>query len=204
MQRWVVDQQKSIVFILYDTTTMDLFGFDCFFHDASLCSASAIVTFLLGHAENGWVQQRRTLMSRWFESILVHTNSTEIPKYGNHCAGVSPYTLWRIDSNETIVMDVDTSSCVFERTPLYFTTITANSHHYCLTGYDAIYSPTTVAFRIYARSICGWTVADMHGYSQTHQWNVNWMGYYAYDGVFHFADKWKLSKKMNSATSPSI
>ena len=101
-----------------------------------------------------------------------------MPTYSNHCAGVSPYNLWQIDTNETIVMDINTTACAFESTPLYFLTVMGNGYQHSLVGYDVICSATQLGFRIYARSINNAAVSTMYGYSQSFNWNVYWAGHF--------------------------
>jgi len=76
-------------------------------------------------------------------------------------------------------MKFNTSECNFQDTPLYFVSIAGVSSHYCLTGYGAIYLPTTVSFQIYVQSTCGgWTATAMLSYAASYGWNVNWVGFY--------------------------
>ena len=136
--------------------------------------------FFLFTTKTSELRKRTSSPRRSFRAIVVQRSYTEVPKYGNHCVGVSPYTIWRNGSNETIVMDIDTSSCAFERTPLYFTNIIANAAHHSLTGYDVIYMATAQSFRIYARSVFGATGTSLYSSSQTYRWNVSWMGYHRF------------------------
>lgn len=97
----------------------------------------------------------------------------------NHCASISSNSLWQIDSPITITMKIDTTSCSFNRTPLYFVSIAGNANHYCLAGYGAIYQPTKESFQIYTKSTCGgWNSTTLLSYALSYEWNVNWMGFY--------------------------
>ena len=73
-------------------------------------------------------------------------------------------------------MDVDTSSCSFNSTPMYFTSITGDTSHWILTGYNAIYSGSLTRFRVYAQSFDGDSAAALLSYAQTYSWNLNWIG----------------------------
>lgn len=99
----------------------------------------------------------------------------------NHCASISPSSLWQIDTATTIGMTVDTSQCNFKETPLYFVSVTGSMNQICLIGYGAIYQPTKSSFQIYSKSICnGSNVTTMLSDASTYTWNVNWMGFYKY------------------------
>lgn len=73
-------------------------------------------------------------------------------------------------------MDIDTSNCSYPVLPRYFVSISgANSHDY-IVGYQAIYSPTTTSFRIYAAPLKSWSNTLVLSASQTYAWDVNWFG----------------------------
>lgn len=120
--------------------------------------------------------------SKYFSLCHFYLETTHVVKqykYSNHCAGISSYTKWTFDTNTTITMTINTSSCVFAQTPLYFCTVSGNSDHFCLTGYDSIEAPTPNSFRIYARGMCPWPIGTtMLGLANSHYWNVHWIGYY--------------------------
>src|SRR5262249_44705872 len=59
-------------------------------------------------------------------------------------------TSWQQDGN-TIYVDVDTSSCGLDTTPLYISALNGDSGHWVTTGGNAIYYPTNKGFRIYLR-----------------------------------------------------
>jgi hypothetical protein len=97
------------------------------------------------------------------------------PLSSNTCGGISPVGRWaRTERDDSIRMNIDTSSCGFQGTPLYFTSITGGVGHYLLTGIDAIYEPTTTGFTINVRSIDGATANTLM--SRSAQWSVNWFG----------------------------
>ncbi len=81
---------------------------------------------------------------------------------GITCGGVSPYTCWtRTTRSDTIEMNIDTSNCRLESTPLYFTSITGTAGHYLLVGVNAIYKPTESSFDIDVRSLDNATADTM-------------------------------------------
>jgi hypothetical protein len=76
-------------------------------------------------------------------------------------------------------MEINTTQCNFQDTPLYFVSMAGLGNHFCLAGYGAIYLPTTESFQIYTQFICG-TISStvLLNMSQTNAYNVNWMGFY--------------------------
>ena len=105
-----------------------------------------------------------------FAAILCDAQST-----GLACGGVSPVTCWkRTERDDQIRMDVDTSYCRFQYTPLYFTSITGGVGHYLLTGVNAIYEPTNNGFTIYVHSIDGANANTLMARSA--QWKLQWIG----------------------------
>jgi hypothetical protein len=75
-------------------------------------------------------------------------------------------------------MTINTTSCNFNQTPLYFTSMAGISSHYILAGFGAIYAPATDSFTIYCRSQLGWSSSTMMTDAQSYLWNVNWFGMY--------------------------
>jgi hypothetical protein len=98
--------------------------------------------------------------------------------HGNICGGISPLTRWaRTTRDDTIQMNIDTSSCRLESTPLYLTSITGTAGHYLLVGVNAIYEPTESSFHIDVRSLDNATADTMMARSAQFQWNINWIAY---------------------------
>jgi hypothetical protein len=64
---------------------------------------------------------------------------------------------------------VNTASCGFTSTPLYFTSIGGESGHWASTGATSIYTPTATGFRVYVR-YPGITPAVANQYG----WHLNW------------------------------
>lgn len=95
------------------------------------------------------------------------------------CAGVMPNTVWQIFSSDTIYMNVNTSSCSFTRTPIYYTSIFGWSSHWWTTGYSAIYSPTNISFTVYVTGVTLIPSATMLNYSLDYAWNLHWVGMYS-------------------------
>src|SRR4051812_15933319 len=94
------------------------------------------------------------------------------------CAGVSSYTLWQVYSTNGMFMNINTSSCNFNQTPLYFTSLAGSSNHLELIGHNAIYMPTRSSLRIYVTSLPGWSASTLMTYASSYAWNVNWVGTY--------------------------
>jgi hypothetical protein len=91
------------------------------------------------------------------QTQINQTNSSIAAKQNNYCAGISPYaSIWQLYSTDGIMMNIDTSNCSFNSTPLYFTSVSGISSHWGLADYGAIYVPTTNSFLIFARSLVGW------------------------------------------------
>jgi hypothetical protein len=74
-------------------------------------------------------------------------------------------------------MNIDTSSCRLESTPLYFTSVTGTAVDYLLVDINAIYQPTESSFHIDVRSLDNATADTMMTRSAEFQWNVNWIAY---------------------------
>ena len=95
---------------------------------------------------------------------------------GTTCGGISPVTRWsRTERDDTIQMNIDTSNCRFQNTPLYFSSIVGGVGHYLLTGINAIYEPSTYGYSINVRSIDGASADTLMARSA--QWRVQWIGY---------------------------
>lgn len=94
------------------------------------------------------------------------------------CVGVSSFTLWQAFSNNGMYMNIDTSNCSFNQTPLYFTSVTGIAWQYGLTGYGAIYTPTSTSFTIYVQNVFGWNSSYLTSMAVTETWNVNWFALY--------------------------
>lgn len=93
-----------------------------------------------------------------------------------HCTGVSPWTRWDNYSTQGITMLVDTTSCHFNSTPIYYTSISGNGLHDGTTSVRALYNPVRFGFSVYLRNSRAWGVLQMLNYSRIYQWNVNWVG----------------------------
>lgn len=113
-----------------------------------------------------------------FSPSLARIESLALPQYIRRCTGISPYTNWQIGVNATatITMTVNTSSCRFGTTPLYFTHVLGAGLHYCLTGYRSIHLATDQSLTIHASNLCSFIVTDLWNVSQSFQWNVSWVG----------------------------
>jgi hypothetical protein len=97
------------------------------------------------------------------------------PLSDNACGGISPDSRWqRTARDDQIQMNINTSLCRFQDTPMYFTSITGGVGHYLLTGINAIYEPSNYGFTIYVRSTDGASADTLM--QRSAQWNVNWFG----------------------------
>jgi hypothetical protein len=73
-------------------------------------------------------------------------------------------------------MVIDTSSCNFNSTPLYFTSIGGDGNHFALGGYTAIYGPTNHSFSVYVLPLVAYANTAMLSDSYTLKWVINWLG----------------------------
>ncbi|GMT98398.1 hypothetical protein KH5H1_25170 [Corallococcus caeni] len=78
-------------------------------------------------------------------------------------------TAWQQYTHEGIYVDVNTASCAFSETPLYFTSIGGLSTHWVSSGATSIYTPTPTGFRIYVY-LPGITPGQANAYG----WHINW------------------------------
>lgn len=106
--------------------------------------------------------------------ILIATTTTARSPY--YCAGKSIWTHWQNYATGVIYMTIDTTACNFATTPQYFTSIEGLGNHFCLTSYNAIYSPSATAFTIYARNTFGYNITTLLTYANNERWTVNWYG----------------------------
>ncbi|CAF1193878.1 unnamed protein product [Rotaria sordida] len=74
-------------------------------------------------------------------------------------------------------MYIDTSSCRFPNTPMYFTSISSDAGHYLLVGVNAIYEPTKNRFIIRVHSTSNESADTLMAWSVQYKWNVNWFGF---------------------------
>ncbi|CAF4833149.1 unnamed protein product [Rotaria sp. Silwood1] len=104
--------------------------------------------------------------------------SSVFPSAGHSCGGISPLTRWaRTSRTDTIRMNIDTSSCQFENTPMYFTSISGTAGHYLLVGVNAIYEPSKNGFIINVHSTRNESADTLMAWSAQYKWNVNWFGF---------------------------
>lgn len=117
-----------------------------------------------------------TLLNKLAQIPSNQPNSSDSTQRPYYCSRISSYTLWTTYSDTGITMNIDTSNCTFNSTPLYFTSIAGISSHWDLIGYGAIYSATPSSFMIYARSFSGLNSTVLLTLATARQWNVNWFG----------------------------
>ena len=85
------------------------------------------------------------------------------------------FTDWQpYHDNTGIYLDVDTSVGNFTTTPMYFTSLGGNSHHWATTGVTSIYTPSPTGFRVYVRWADGSALTPE--FANSLQWHVNWLG----------------------------
>jgi hypothetical protein len=94
------------------------------------------------------------------------------------CTGISSYTQWQTFGSDAIYMLINTGNCNFTQTPCYFTSVSGTSSHWTMTGYNAIFSPTSSSFSVYLRGRSVTSSSTLLGYSSSYTWNVNWGGMY--------------------------
>jgi len=58
-----------------------------------------------------------------------------VSNYKYYCSGVATSPAWEILNSATLSLSVNTSSCQFNSTPLYFTSMGDIVNHYGLAGY---------------------------------------------------------------------
>jgi len=95
------------------------------------------------------------------------------------CSGVSD-AIWQQYGNGNpcgIYKDIDTGSCGFVATPIYFTSLKWNSDNWMTTWPTAIYFSTPSSFRIYLnRAWCWYTDGvTLVNYALTYDWKIQWM-----------------------------
>jgi hypothetical protein len=81
---------------------------------------------------------------------------------------------WGIYGADALSLLINTSSCQFNSTPLYFTSFGGITDHFGLVSYTAI--PSSTSFTIYINSIFDWSAAQMLNISITGDRSVNWLG----------------------------
>ena len=70
-------------------------------------------------------------------------------------------------------MNIDTSSCRFQDTSIYFTSISGVAGHYLLVGVNAIYEPNKYGFPINFCSIDNESADTLMSWSAQYKWNIN-------------------------------
>ena len=107
-----------------------------------------------------------------------HTRLVAPVGFTNYCSGISPNTLWVPYDFETMTMRVNTSQCHFQKTALYFVGLNGLGNHFCLTGYNAISSPTQDSFQVYARPTClPQNVTYLISFAQWAAYDLFWTGF---------------------------
>jgi hypothetical protein len=107
---------------------------------------------------------------------LTQTTISEVSNQKYYCGGVTTLPSWGTYNANTLSLNIDTSSCKFNSTPLYFTSFSGIGLHYGLASYTAIYGSSTTSFTIYITSLFSWSSVQMLSYTIIGDWNVNWLG----------------------------
>jgi len=124
--------------------------------------------------ENVWILN--IVYCNFHRFILAQTNISYSLESAYHCGGISPYYLWTPYEPTGITMNIDTTRCKFNSTPLYFTSLGGTSSHFLAAGYTGIYSPQKNSFAIYARLYTTSNAVNMLNMSTLYKWNVHWLG----------------------------
>jgi hypothetical protein len=92
-----------------------------------------------------------------------------------YCAGatVPGKTAWQRYSSNSLYVDIDTSTCGFSATPLYFTTLGGTRNHWLTLGASSIYSPTRNGFRVYLKDLAKNVTPDE---ANRRKWHIAWEG----------------------------
>jgi len=102
------------------------------------------------------------------QGVQRHAASSDVQCGGRTLLGSTP---WKQYGNDGIYVDVDTSQCAFETTPVYVSSMGGNTQHWTSTGSSEIYSATPSGFRIYVyKSGITASQANQKG------WHINWIG----------------------------
>ncbi|RJS13621.1 protease B [Corallococcus sp. H22C18031201] len=102
-------------------------------------------------------------------SDLTALNALYVP--ATVCKGQTPQgaTAWQQYDANGIYLDVNSSSCGFGSTPLYFTSLGGDNVHWTALGATSIYNPTATGFRVYI-NLPGITTNQANAWG----WHLNW------------------------------
>jgi hypothetical protein len=95
---------------------------------------------------------------------------------GRTCGGLSgvEWQEWKLAGNSGLFIDVDTSSCNFEMTPAYVTSIHGDSAHWQLVGVNSINNATATGFRVFV-----WHPVlrgeFMKYFAKRYNWRMSWL-----------------------------
>ncbi|CAM4798754.1 unnamed protein product [Rotaria magnacalcarata] len=136
----------------------------------ALVAAIAMMTFI----KDSTTSTSTTTTTTQTQGNITNTTVTSSKIY--YCGGISNFTRWNLYSSNGLYMNIDTTTCSFNSTPLYFTSMGGNDEQWFLAGYTAIYAATKVSFTIYMTSSNQSNNVLMLSSSYADQWNVNWLG----------------------------
>jgi hypothetical protein len=143
----------------------------------TVMSFSTTKTWSIVAAENLRIDENGDTTVRWKLFGAAKDSAT-----GNGlrvCSGISD-ALWQQYGNGNpcgIYKDIDTSSCNFTSTPMYFTSLKGNSDNWMVTWPTSVYFSSPSSFRIYLnRAWCGYTDGvTLVNYALTYDWKIQWM-----------------------------
>ena len=91
------------------------------------------------------------------------------------CSGktIEGDTAWIQYGSSGIYVDVDTSSCGFDATPIYLVNMHGNSSNWATTGGSSAYVRSATGFRIYVRFSDGGPLDP--DYANARGWHIQWL-----------------------------
>lgn len=106
--------------------------------------------------------------NHWHVNWVAHPKDARGPEL---CTGNTSQTSsnWKDYATNGIYLDVDTSACSLDTTPIYLTSLGGTSRHWKARGATSIYSPTPTGFRVYVQDE-GLTAATAKNFD----WHINW------------------------------
>ena len=87
------------------------------------------------------------------------------------CQGQTPrgFTDWKSAGSGLIYVDVDTSQCGYQSTPVYITSLGGGGSHWTLTGASSVYRAGKDSFRVY---LAGGGISP--SWANDREWFINW------------------------------
>ncbi|HIK07997.1 MAG TPA: RICIN domain-containing protein [Trichormus sp. M33_DOE_039] len=106
-------------------------------------------------------------------------------------------TNWQVNGGSGILVDVDTSTAGFSRTPIYVTSIGGDAWHWGTTGGSSVYNATEKGFRIEIRFEGDFSsgAALTPEKANEYKWHVNWIA------IEPWLEEGQLSSTQTSSTA---